>query len=210
MRCFTIGHSNHNESEFLKLLRMNQINCLVDVRTNPHSQYVTQFNKERLEVSLKLEKIVYLHFGKEFGARREEAELYTDGIVDFKKTIQSEIFQKGVARIQDGIQKGFRIALMCSEEDPIRCHRFGMVSYGLYQLGIETEHIRGDGSIQTREECEDRIAEEYKIKNFRKLGNQSIMIGMIYQVLNQKIGYHFGSEQENSEDEKQILLFEGI
>ena len=42
-------------------------------------------------------------------------------------------------RLQDGIEKGFRIALMCAEKEPLECHRTILVSRHLAALGIEIQ-----------------------------------------------------------------------
>jgi uncharacterized protein (DUF488 family) len=50
-----------------------------------------------------------------------------------------------------------RIALLCSEEDPTKCHRRLLVGRALGKRGIVVWHIRGDGSVQTEgEESDDQ------------------------------------------------------
>ena len=42
---YTIGHSNHTIEYFVELLQAHNINCLIDVRSVPHSAYTPQFIK---------------------------------------------------------------------------------------------------------------------------------------------------------------------
>ncbi len=47
---YTIGHSNQDMVAFLKLLKDNSIQVVVDVRSAPYSRYVPQFNKKEMEL----------------------------------------------------------------------------------------------------------------------------------------------------------------
>ncbi len=127
---FTIGHSTHSIEEFIHLLNNYEINCIIDVRSMPFSKYNPQFNKESLIRDLKNQNIFYAHFGKEFGARHTEPMLLDEnGQVDFNKVRETEDFISGVKRLEDAFEQGYKIALMCSEANPLDCHRFSMVSY---------------------------------------------------------------------------------
>ena len=132
---YTIGHSNHDAERFIELLRMNGVNVVVDVRSMPFSQYATQFNKNEIKKTLKDHGIVYIHMGEEFGARREDKSLYDeDGKLSFSKTKMSEPFRDGVRRIEDGIEKGYHIAFMCSEKHPEDCHRCILVGKAFHDI----------------------------------------------------------------------------
>jgi uncharacterized protein (DUF488 family) len=48
--------------------------------------------------------------------------------------------------------KRFRVAMLCSEEDPAVCHRALLVGRVLRERGAEVAHIRGDGRIQPDQE----------------------------------------------------------
>ena len=110
---FTVGHSSHAIEYFLELIKGYSINCIVDVRSNPASSFAPQFNKMPLLNSLKRNGISYVHFAKEFGARRTEDELFNkNGQVDFEKVRKTKVFIRGVERLRQGIQKGLVIALM--------------------------------------------------------------------------------------------------
>ena len=85
---YTVGHSNQEIEEFRSLIQTFDINCIVDVRSVPASAYTPQFNQDNLKYYLRQYNIVYLHFGKEFGARRNDC-LDDNGYVNFEKAINS-------------------------------------------------------------------------------------------------------------------------
>ncbi len=121
---FTIGHSQHEISYFIESLRKYEINYILDVRSTPYSQFAAQYNKNSIKVMLNEVGINYVFMGKYFGARQEDDSLYAkEGYLDFQKTAQSTNFKAGVANVLKGIGAGNRIALMCTEKDPIECHR---------------------------------------------------------------------------------------
>ena len=140
---YTIGHSNQTYEAFLLMLQSQNINAVVDVRSVPASKYSPQFNKEPLHKSLQRAKIHYLHFGEEFGARRLDA-INKDNFVDFEIAEQTPAFQNGVKRIIEGLNNGYRIAFMCSEANPLECHRFALVSRYFDKNGIDVLHIVHD------------------------------------------------------------------
>src|SRR6476469_7107755 len=120
MHClYTIGHSAHTFEQFASHLASHGINCVVDVRSSPYSRIHYQFNQADLKFSLHDRNTTYLHLGQEFGARRDSPELLRDGYVDFELVAKTEVFQRGITRLYDGMKKNFQIALMCAESDPL-------------------------------------------------------------------------------------------
>ena len=67
---YTIGHSNHSQDTFLNLLENTQIEILVDVRSNPNSQWADFANRDRLKATLKNINIQYLYMGDLLGVIR--------------------------------------------------------------------------------------------------------------------------------------------
>jgi len=146
-RVFTIGHSNHSADIFFDLLRQHAIEVVVDTRSQPRSKYSPQFDTEALKVDLPRIGIKYLFMGKELGGRPEGAEYYDpEGHVLYDRVADSRCFQDGLARLMNGIGE-FRVAMMCSEENPAACHRRLLVGRVLGERGVEVIHIRGDGRL---------------------------------------------------------------
>jgi len=162
---YTIGHSNHPIDYFNELLEAHGINCVIDVRSVPASDYNPQFNKESLSNYLKYSNITYLHFGDEFGARHTEKDLLDDsGKVNFDKVKKSDKFLAGIERLKGGLSKGFTVALMCSEAEPFDCHRFSLISYYLVRNGFIVRHILKDSTLIENSELEMRLLKKYDKK----------------------------------------------
>lgn len=166
---YTIGHSTHEIDKFLELVKSAGVNCIVDVRSIPHSAHAPQFNIEVLPLYLKRIGVIYLSFAEEFGARRLDC-LDADGKVDFEKAVQTEKFLSGVKRIEAGLEKGYNIALMCSEADPLACHRFSMISRYFDDHGFNVKHILKDGSVRDHKDLLQEMTSYYvKKKKIRDL-----------------------------------------
>ena len=160
---YTIGHSTHPIAYFLELLKTHHVNCVVDVRSMPASRFNPQYNKKSLTKSLNNHGIAYLHFGEEFGARQTDpALLDNEGRVDFEKMRASAKFQQGIARLQKGCVSGYTIALMCSEAEPLHCHRFSMISFALTEFDVR--HILKDKSLIEQVALEDQMLKVYTKK----------------------------------------------
>lgn len=162
---YTIGHSTHPLEYFLELLSRQSVNCVIDVRSVAASAYNPQYNKEPLSNFLKNNGIEYLHFAEEFGARHTDPDLLDeDGKVDFEKVRNSWNFKKGVERLWQGVDRGYTIALMCSESEPLDCHRFSMISMTLQKDGFEVKHILKDATLKSNADLEWQLLKMYDKK----------------------------------------------
>lgn len=166
---YTIGHSTHTLEYFRELLETRHIDCVVDVRQIASSTYNPQYNGNTLKNYLQDYKIVYIHMGTEFGARpRDLNMLDAEGRVDFDKVRHSKTFLSGIDRLKKGLEKGYRIALMCSQSDPFDCHRFSLIAYYLVHHGFTVRHILKDKSCIDNSELEKLLLEKYDKKLPRK------------------------------------------
>lgn len=188
---YTIGCSNQSIEEFINLLLVNKITAIADVRSTPYSRFTPQFNAEALSELLNKKGIKYLSFSKEFGARREDESDYSNGKVDYNKVIESEKFIKGIDRIKNGIMKGFKIALMCTEKDPIDCHRFSLVSRGINKkTNLDIKHIHLDGTIETNQNLQNRLLKKYSLQQDFFIDD---ILSKAYNLINNEIGYEIGA-----------------
>ena len=202
---YSIGHSNISAEAFINLLKAHNITCVVDVRSAPYSKYVPQFNKDELKKTLAVQDIQYVPMGEEFGARRSDPSLYNGkGYLDFEATAKSTEFLKGIERIAKGIRDGYRIALMCTEQNPLDCHRFSLVTRSLAQLGFSVKHILQDGSLQTQEQVEDALLNAYfpqraMVGLFEDEScNREQLLLQAYALKNEAIGYRRSEDQEKT------------
>ncbi|MEW6622206.1 MAG: DUF488 domain-containing protein [Bacillota bacterium] len=113
LKLYTIGHSVHSVDRFIELLNNYHINCVIDVRSTPYSKFAPQYNISEIRKVLKNNQKYYIFMGEEFGARRSETLLYdSSGFLDFERVIKSNLFQSGVKRVKNGLNKGFTIAFI--------------------------------------------------------------------------------------------------
>jgi uncharacterized protein (DUF488 family) len=151
---FTVGHSNHSADKFAGLLRRHGIEAVVDTRSHPYSRHSPHFNAPSLEEILSKDGIGYLFLGGELGGRPQEEIFYdTEGRVDYTLVERSQPFLDGISRLEQEISAR-AVALLCSEEDPTRCHRRLLVGWALEERGFTLRHIRGDGSIHIEGEMD--------------------------------------------------------
>jgi uncharacterized protein (DUF488 family) len=155
---FTIGHSTHQQERFISLLSLHGITALCDVRSKPYSRVNPQFNREELKKALPVQGIEYLFLGDELGARSDDPACYENGKVQYDRLAHTEIFQRGLTRIQAGMGKGFRIALMCAEKEPLECHRTILVARHLAELGIDVQHIHANGKLESHPDALIRLS----------------------------------------------------
>ncbi len=162
---YTVGHSTHQLDYFLELLKEYSVNCIVDVRSIPASAYTPQFNKEYLSDFLKTNGVTYLHFAEEFGARHSDPDLLDEeGKVDFEMVRKTWNFKNGIDQLWEGLDKGFTIALMCSEGEPFDCHRFSMISVALEKDGFQVQHILNDKTLKSNSQLESQLLKKYNKK----------------------------------------------
>lgn len=149
---YTIGHSNHDQEYFCELLRRHGIEVLADVRSQPYSRYTPQFNAEELKAALASQGIRYVFLGDQLGGRPGVPEHYDEqGHALYYRMARSAAFLQGIERLATGMTK-YRVAIMCSEEDPAVCHRFLLVSRVMTERGTPVRHIRSDGSLASEDQ----------------------------------------------------------
>lgn len=196
MKLFTIGHSVYDTYYFINLIKIYNINCIVDVRSIPYSKYSRQYNKDVIKNILKKNNIVYIYMGAEFGARRESKELYSkEGYLDFEKVVYDNDFLKGVERIKNGLQKGYNIAFMCTEKEPEDCHRCILIGRYFNDIGYQVINIIDEKNYKTQNVIEQDLLNEYfpernqisLIPDLNKSDEE--LIRDAYKLKNKKIGY---------------------
>ena len=189
---YTVGHSTHPIEYFSELLILYGVKCVIDVRSVAASRYNPQFNKAFLMPYLKKQGIQYLHFEKEFGARQTDPSvLDAENKVDFEKVRQTNVFELGVQRLEQGLLKGYTIALMCSEADPFDCHRFVMITAGLKDRGFSIKHILKDKTVVRNEELETELLKKFA----KKLPQPTIFEPDVTPELQLKTAYNLRNKQ---------------
>lgn len=145
---FTIGHSSQPLDAFIGLLQTQGIDVLADVRSQPYSRFAPQFNAAELKQALKLVNLDYVPMGESLGGRPRDPGCYDDeGHVLYRRVSESATFKQGIDRLLQGIEK-YRVAIMCSEENPEGCHRRLLVARVLIDQGVAVLHLRADGRVE--------------------------------------------------------------
>lgn len=159
MKLYTIGHSNHSATAFVRLLEDNGVMTLVDVRTAPFSRYHPHFNRESLASLLARHDIEYVFAGRYLGGRPSDPSCYKSQVlpeegsdylheVDYRGIMERSWFVKAIERLLELADEQIT-AVMCSEEDPANCHRHHLIAQYLLSEHpeVDVRHIRGDGTV---------------------------------------------------------------
>lgn len=173
--CYSIGYSNRKLDEFIELLSKYEINCVIDVRSVPYSEGEKGllYNMDIIKKTLNKQGIYYIYMGKELGARNEEC-VDEHGTIPYEVIRKNNNYKKGIARLIDGINKGYNIAIMCAEKEPINCHRAILIGYDLKKKNVSIKHILDESLVKSQDYIEEEIIKMYKARLVKKVAQLSI------------------------------------
>jgi len=141
---YAIGHSTRALDKFIEILRAHEITLLADIRTIPKSRHNPQFNQDSLAHELPKAGIQYRHL-KELGGLRRAAKDSINtgwenasfrGYADYMQTPEFA----GALKALIALAKTERVAIMCAEGNPYRCHRL-LIADALTVRGVRVLHI---------------------------------------------------------------------
>ncbi|WP_158213723.1 DUF488 family protein [Sphingopyxis witflariensis] len=155
----SVGHSSQSYSAFAMLLKNEGVTAIADVRSSPFSKHYPQYNRTQLKAALAEDKISYVFLGRELGGRPNHPHLYTHGIADYEKMARTSSFETGLQRLERGAER-FRIAMMCSEHDPLDCHRCLLVGRALTERGHVVRHIVQASTPIVQDQIEQWLLEQ--------------------------------------------------
>ena len=162
---FSIGHGTKSIDEFARLLKTYEIQRVVDVRTIARSRHNPQFNKDILPKSLKKVGFGYIHIKGLGGLRHSKKDSMNmawrnasfRGFADY---MQTDDFKRGIERLIK-LAKQKKIAIMCAESVPWRCHR-SLIADALLVHDIQVKHIMSPKT------CNDhKLTPWAKVKGFQ-------------------------------------------
>jgi uncharacterized protein (DUF488 family) len=154
MTLYSIGHSNIGIDEFIGLLKSNAIQTLADVRSRPFSRWSPHFNREALKASLAEHGIQYVYLGDRLGGRPKAAQFYLqDGRTDYETLAAAPFYLTGIVQLLE-IANGRRVAMMCSEAEYKKCHRYFLITRTLVGRGVEVRHILHSGQLASTDPSE--------------------------------------------------------
>lgn len=151
-RICTIGHSTREFDEVLRMLRSNDITCLVDVRAFPASRKFPQWNHEAIREALPAD--ISYRWIQKLGGRRHTRQGITSvndawrvaafrAYADYMATGE---FGEGLSELL-GLAEDNRPAIMCSEAVPWRCHR-RLITDALIIRNVEVVDILSPNSAK--------------------------------------------------------------
>jgi uncharacterized protein (DUF488 family) len=148
---FTVGHSTLPIERFVALLQIYGVERLVDIRTIPASRHNPQFNETALADSLKAEHLEYLHMRALGGLRRARKDSPNMGwrnerFRGYADYMQTEPFRDALESLID-MSRQKRVAIMCAEAVPWRCHR-SLVADALGVRGVPAVEILSESSYR--------------------------------------------------------------
>jgi ParB family chromosome partitioning protein len=139
----TIGYSQKTLQDLTSLLKLAKVTLLIDVRRNPQSMYRPEFNKDKLEKELTGIGVEYIHM-PQLGIPRDARDEVYEGAITPKELLEQyeteALTNQAVDKLLETVKGKGTFALLCTEIDPIMCHRHkiaealierGMVGYDL-------------------------------------------------------------------------------
>jgi uncharacterized protein (DUF488 family) len=147
----TMGHSTRPLEEFIDLLKAHSVTSLIDVRSVPRSRHNPQFNGDTLPAALELAGIRYAHATGLGGFRRASPKSPNMGwrnasFRGFADYMQTAEFAENLASLIE-LATHERVALMCAEAVPWRCHR-SLIADALLVHGIHVDEIMSRMRLQ--------------------------------------------------------------
>jgi uncharacterized protein (DUF488 family) len=141
---FTIGHSTRSLENLIQLLKAYGVQRVIDVRKIPRSRHNPQFDRDQVSPALHRTRIHYRHMPGLGGLRRPRSDSPNmgwrnpsfRGYADYMLTAP---FRESLETCIE-FAKGERVALMCAEAVPWRCHR-SLIADAFLVRGIEVRDI---------------------------------------------------------------------
>jgi uncharacterized protein (DUF488 family) len=148
---FTVGHSTLPIERFVALLATYGIERLADIRTVPRSRHNPQFNGDALAASLREAGIEYVPMQALGGLRHPKKDSINGawrnanfrGYADY---MQTGAFGQALETLA-ALSREKRVAIMCAEAVPWRCHR-SLVADALTARGIPVVEILSEKSAR--------------------------------------------------------------
>ncbi len=187
-RIFSIGHSTLSLELFVALLRQQNIDTVCDVRSQPYSRVSPHFSQEVIQQELKRHGMMYVFLGYELGARSNDPSLYEKGKVSYARLANSDLFMRGLQKIQDLALSHF-VTMMCAEREPLACHRTILISRYLRANGYQVAHILGMGVLETHDDTMNRLLHTLGLQEADMFKSHDEILAEAYTIQGERIAY---------------------
>lgn len=146
---FTVGHSTRSIAGFVELLRVAQVECVVDIRSISRSRANPQYNRDSLPGALASYQIGYDQIPELGGLRKKSTTVpfeinafwINQSFHNYADYALSAEFRAGLDILLE-LAAGRRCAIMCAETVWWRCHRRIVADY-LLHLNRDVFHLMG-------------------------------------------------------------------
>jgi len=147
----TLGHSTLALEDFLALLEAHALDAIADVRRFPASRRHPHFAREPLAASLAARGVAYSWLpalGGRRGGRPDSPHVAwrSAAFRGYADHMDGDEFREGLDALL-ALAEGHRVAVMCAEAVPWRCHR-QLIADALVVRGVEVRHVTGRGEAQ--------------------------------------------------------------
>ncbi|CAF1259233.1 unnamed protein product [Rotaria magnacalcarata] len=151
---YTIGHSYHDLSNFFSILKLHNIDQIVDIRRSPRSASNPHFNIDQLkeECSLSRSSFKYSFQGDILGGRRRRCKsiaTLNNGLLDRDSHAYADHMQRIEFHqcVNELVLSSLTssLVLMCSENNPEQCHRSLLADYLCLIHNSHVVHILFNG-----------------------------------------------------------------
>ena len=148
-RIVTLGHSNRTLSAFLDLLRTHGIAVIADVRKLRGSRAFPHFSETSLRRALQRMQIAYVPIPELAGRRKRSADpeprscWRNAGFRNYADHMRTAEFRAGVRALLRLARRG-RVAVLCAEAVPWRCHRSLIADHLVVEKGRRVDELAGD------------------------------------------------------------------
>lgn len=197
MPIYTIGKGRRDISEFVALLKLMEIDLLIDLRTPSRLFNASPYGKRHFRGHLFKNQIGYHFLGDLLGSIQDNPDcLDENGQLNFTRYQRSASFQTGIRRLVRLAGSVEDVMLFGAPGRPSRCHRFHLIVTYLREAGFEvktpsfTAHIGDDNEPYSHEEVEDRIIDFYfREKSWRYERPRHELLRMAYRRANRDMGW---------------------
>src|SRR3954468_20127108 len=145
----TVGHSNRTLRAFVELLEAHRVKTIADVRKLRGSRAVPHFGERTLRGALGRAEIGYVAIPQLAGRRGKSADpsprpcWRNRGFRNYADHMRTAEFQDGIRRLI-ALARGGRVAVMCAEAVPWRCHRSLIADHLVIERRRRVDELVGD------------------------------------------------------------------
>ena len=175
MEVLTVGHSTHTIERFIELLGQGGVTLVADVRRYPGSRRNPQFGAQQLATALSEADIHYQSFAGSLGGRRSSSPragvVLPPGLDNsawrspsfraYADHMTTAAFADGLRRLEE-LARLHRVAIMCAEAHPSRCHR-QLIADTLDARGWRVLHLLSGGSVEVHRLSKHGVVQDGRV-----------------------------------------------